>query len=56
MSQKVPGGNRADYVSHGAETSPGVGNDVDETAFEQDLSNKQRCRCYPRQHWKLSML
>jgi len=28
MSQKVPGGNRAAQTSHGAETSPGMGNDV----------------------------
>jgi cystathionine beta-lyase/cystathionine gamma-synthase len=32
---KVPGGNRAGSISHGAETSPGVGNDVNETAYMQ---------------------
>jgi len=45
MSQKVPGGNRAAQPSHGAETSPGMGNDVDKAAFRGICQTLQRCRC-----------
>lgn len=53
-ASKVPGGNRAGSARHGAEASPGVGNDADETS---DLvKNCGGVAAHPRQHWMLSML
>jgi hypothetical protein len=54
MSQMVPGGNRAVKRSHGAETSPGMGNDVGNRSL--GLPKQAAMSPQPCQHWKLSML